>query len=237
MLQKNFLSKGLYFISVFIISGTLLGFMSSPSGAMENEKDESPSHVTIHKLSDDLLAEVFSFLDEDKLGAMALISKRWKEVSERDILWKPFGKESKVAYVEYLKNRSLFTFKSIFPEDIDMKISFIYGNPNQEAVDAWFKDPTPSDIKGAFPIHLAQLHLEKNILTSIKSVDLPAKVRRSLKGIIVLINEGGEETEISITHNSGEGDTRNPLFQVNGLAPSIGPPVNFEVNLLGIIPL
>lgn len=123
---KNFLLKLLSVAPMLAIFVVMVGLMTTPSSwAMGEEKKELFPHLPqplikasvekeeepptpISVLPREMFLYIFSFLRPQELASLALVSGEWKETSEQDCLWKPYGMPSKKEYMDLYKKEHVF---------------------------------------------------------------------------------------------------------------------------------
>ena len=107
MLQNKIFSSILKKTTTLALSGALTATLTpSIIWGMENEEDKKCT--SINRLPKPVLSHIFSFIEQPtELGQLALVSKQWKEVSEKDNRWKRFGVESKKEFANFIKRPAI----------------------------------------------------------------------------------------------------------------------------------
>lgn len=163
MRRNKIFSRALNKVSSLALSGVLLTtLLPSVSWAMQED------YLT-KKTPKVILEYIFSFLTPEELAKITPTSKKIKEISESDKLWKCFGVTSKENYVFYRKN-PLITIYNDGPT-IPYEIGIAYGSGK-------YFTTTDSKMKGqSFNLYIMNIELKENEEKTIQVLDLPKHIK------------------------------------------------------------
>jgi|GEM_PF-4824499 len=124
MLQNKIFSNILKKTTSLALSGALMATLT-PSIIWGMDTQEDQKCASINRVPKHVLGYIFSFLDQPtELGRLALVSKKWKEVSEMDIRWKRFGVESKKEFAEFMKSPAITILNKLAQTSHEIGIAY-----------------------------------------------------------------------------------------------------------------
>jgi len=165
MVQNKIFSNILKKSANLALFGALIATLTpSIIWGMANEEDKKCT--SINRLPKSVLGYIFSFIDQPtELGRLALVSKRWKEVSEMDIRWKRFGVESKKEFEKFMKSHAIAILNK--STQTSHEIGIAYGSR------PYFTELNSSMKGESFNEYIWQVQLPINQKTVLRFCDFP----------------------------------------------------------------